>query len=305
MNIELIENLVKSSFNGIKMYRFNHNGKRGYLTQDPFRPYSGLTGALEAATFKGDVSSKRIAKWRDAQIEQFGSVSKHEAHMDSMADYGTFAHSAIVSIWENKEYDFDKDNAREYFMERDKINGVPHNEISVQMRVFEAHKAVCSIMQFIHDEVSDLIAVETMCKSDELSIATPIDMVIKTKKGEIATINLKTSSQIGDHHRNQVSVEMAMWNATYPDFQAVKTGVLRPKDWNLSKTPTYELEYVKDAGERASRWRTKLMMCLTDPDASYMNFKSDTKSFTGIVKIGHNPIIAVKSMEEIFKSQIQ
>jgi hypothetical protein len=302
METEIIQNLLKdSSFKGITMHRVNYNGKRAYIRPEPFKVYSGLTGAIESATFRGDMDSRRITKWREAQIEQFGSVEKHSQHMDAMADFGTYLHMALVEIWNKKEYTFDQDAAREWFMQSDKENGIEHNELSMNMRVFEHHKAVCSLMQFVHDEVSEIIAIETMACSDQYSIATPCDIIYKDKKGIVCNVNMKTSNQIGEHHKNQVSIEKFLWNTTYPELQVQKTGVWRGKDWMLAKgVPTYELVFVPDDAERTNMILRKFDCVLSDPSASYDNFKRETRVFTGTIALGEKPNIAVKTIEQAF-----
>lgn len=305
MENEIIKNLLTSSpFYGVTMHRVNYNGKRCYILPEPFGVYSGLTSALEASTFRGDMDSRRITKWREAQIEQFGSVEKHSQHMDAMADFGTYLHMALVEIWNTQKFEFNHDKAREWFMESDKENGIEHNELSMNMRIFEHHKAVCSLMQFVHDEISEILAIECMAYSDEYQIATPLDIIYKDKKGVVCNVNMKTSNQIGNHHKTQASIEKFMWNATYPNLQIEKTGIMRGKDWMITKVPTYELVFVNDYDERLKNALRKMECVLSDPDSSYANFKKETRVFTGTIKLGEAPKISIKTLQEAFEESM-
>ena len=160
-------------------------------------------------------------------------------------------------------------------------------------------------MQFVYDEVSEIIAIETMACSNEYKIATPLDVVYRDKKGVLCNVNIKTSSQIGNHHRNQVSFEKYMWNLTYPEMQIEKTGIIRPKDWKIDKVPTYELEFVKDDAERVASLCEKFGCVLRDPDASYDAFRRETRVFTGEIELGGKPQIAIKTLQEAFEESME
>lgn len=145
-----------------------------------------------------------------------------------------------------------------------------------------------------------------MAFSDELSLATPCDLIcrVKEKKGEkVVSLNIKTSEQFGLHHYEQVAVEMHLWNNTYPDFQVDATGLLRPKDWNLKKgVPTYEYVLL-DADEQKSIFesaRKRLLLCLADPESTYLNFATELPVFSGLTKAGEAPKIVNKTLEEIY-----
>lgn len=298
---ELIQNLLKdSSFKGIVLHRAQFQGRRCYINPDPFKVYSGLTSAMEAATFKGNMEAKRLDSWRLDQVAQMASVEKHEQHMDAMATFGTKTHEALVDIWRTKEFVFDQEAAREYFMESDKKSGIPHNEGTVTKRVFAFHKAICSLMQFVYDEVSEIIAIETMACSDQYSISTPCDVIYRDKKGVLCNVNIKTSNQIGEHHRNQVALEKWLWNTTYENDQVQKTGVLRFKDWLITKVPTYELEFVKDDAERVNNWLRKFDCVLAEESSTYANFNKQTRIFEGKIKLGEAPKIVTKTIEQAF-----
>ena len=148
-----------------------------------------------------------------------------------------------------------------------------------------------------------------MAKSDDLCIATPIDIVCRIKeKGKERTvaINIKTSSQIGDHQREQCAIEKLLWNETYPELQVSATGILRPKDWNMKKgLPTYEFELLDEQTEysMATDARQRLKLALLNPNSTYLNYPNNITVFTGVTELGQAPQITTKTLEEIFTEQ--
>lgn len=307
VEIELIENLFKKSkIETITMQRVNAMGRRMYATRNPFKMYSGITGALGSATFSGNIEKKRLNKWRDKMINHLGSIEKQEAYLGSMADFGTLTHECIVRVWEQGNIDFDSENeyAENFFIQSAKKNNIEVNMEVVQAQVYEYGKSVASLMQFLHAEVEELYCVESMCYSEELIIATPVDIVCKLKNGKTATINIKTSSAIGDHQREQVAVEKYLWNLTYPNCQAEITGIIRPKDWSEKKgVPTYELEFLKPEQEHLllNSALNRLRLCLNDENSTYANFPNNIPTFTGVCAMGDMPRIEYKTMEEYLK----
>lgn len=305
-NVE-IRNLLLSGFKTIHMNRINVNGKRMYVVAEPFRAYSGLTGALSAATFKGHQDEKRLSKWRDKMVDTLGREGQ-EAYLSSMADFGTLLHECTVKIKEygGLNWQEEKEYAEAFFEASAKQNGLVPNYGIIRAQVFEYQKAAASVMQWIYDCVTDIYSIEGMCKSDVLGIATPIDMVckVKEKKSEcVVTINLKTSGQLGNHHREQVSVERYLWNETYPELQAQKTGLLRPKDWSVKKgIPTYEFELLDEETERKyfTNAYKRLMLVKEDEQSTYLNFPNNILTFTGETKLGESPKLEVKTLEQIF-----
>jgi hypothetical protein len=264
--------------------------------------FSGVTGALEASTFKGDIAARRLTSWREMQVQTFGTVEKADAALDAMADFGTYMHEALVEIWQTQMYDFNSEKTREWFMESDKKLGIPHNEAVVTQKVFEAHKAIAALMQFCYDEVADITAIETMCYSEHYKIATPVDLVGVLKDGKKVSLNMKTSKQISDHQLDQASMEAMMWNSTYPDHQVDYTGIWRPKDWNISKKPTYEFKLLgsKEIGERLAMILPRLTACMANPDSTYANFDREVRIFTGKIKLGEAPQIVTKTIKQAF-----
>ncbi len=300
---EEIKNLIKKGITTVILSRINWGGWRLYAMRDPFKVYSGLTGALAASTFKGNVESKRLGKWRDSMISKLGGKETQESYLNSLADFGSLTHECIVRIWDNKKLDwgYEQDYAYKYFENSDKSNGIPVNDSVIRKRVFEYCKAAASIMQFIFDEVEEIFAVEGMAFCDKLQIATPIDLCVRLKRkgNPIVTLNLKTSEQFTDSHRTQVAVEKYLWNETYPEYQATATGLLRAKAWSLKKgIPTYELEIVEDKPS-LEKVLPRLLLCKEDVDSTYLNFPKDTILFTGETKLGEAPKMISKSLEEL------
>jgi hypothetical protein len=142
-----------------------------------------------------------------------------------------------------------------------------------------------------------------------LKIATPIDLFCscrQTEKGGFAntTINIKTSSQISNHQMEQIACEQYMWNNTYDD-KADFTAIVRTKDWNEGKSPTYEYKYMDSemAGKLAKMAYERLYLCLNSPASYFPNPVS--RSFEGETKAGEMPIIVCKTLEQEWKSSAE
>lgn len=303
IDVEVVENMLKIG-NYEKMYRVNFNGLRLYIREEPFKYYSGLTGALAASTFKGDPDDRRLKKWREGMIDSFG-VRNANDFLDMTADFGTLLHTALVTIKNTGQIDWseERDRAFAYFVECYRKKLLEPSLKVIKQQVYEYQKHVASLLQFIHDSVQEIYAIETPARWEFLQIATPIDLFCKCKqtpKGEFkpTTINLKTASAISRHHFEQVSCEMQMWNETYEDAPAEFTAVLRTKDWTEGKTPTYEYKYLdaEKASEIALFAAKRLELCLAG-DSSYL-YEPQSKVFQGITKIGEQPEIITKTLEQ-------
>jgi hypothetical protein len=301
-NIELIENMLKiGDYN--KMFRVNYNGLRLYIQEEPFTYYSGLTGALSAATFKGDPEYKRIKSWREGFVDNFG-VKNANDYLEMTADFGSLLHTAGVTIKNNGciNWNEEKDHAFEYFVQAYREKMLEPDLRVIKKITYEYQKHVASLLQFCYERVQEIYAIETPVKWDDLKIATPIDMFCsckQTDKGSFAntTINLKTSSQISKGHMEQIACEMEMWNLTYPK-KADFTAIMRTKDWAEGKTPTFEYKYIDEEAAKniAQKVKERLLLCLNS-DASYFPDPTN-KSFEGITKIGEQPVITIKSLND-------
>lgn len=299
---EAILNLFKKGMQTFPMYRINIANNRLYASTEPFKIYSGLTGALACVTFKGNTEAKRIVKWRDKMVEHLG-FDGQKAYLNSMADFGTLVHECIVRAWTQGKlnWDVEKEYAENYFRESAIQNGIEINELVVSQQVFEYCKNAASLMSFLHTEVSELYAVEGMAMSDNLEIATPVDIFCKLKTGQKATLNIKTSSQIGDGHREQVSMEKFLWNVTYKETADV-TGIIRPKDWNIKKVPTYELEILKPDLEKKflDSALGRLLLAKNDENNTYLNYPKEQMVFRGETQLGDTPKIETLTIEQLF-----
>lgn len=298
---EQISNLLLSGMQTIPMFRINYLGKRLYCQEKPFKVYSGLTGALSCVTFKGNVESKRVNKWRDKMIDHLGREGQ-EAYLQTMADFGTLTHESIVRAWKDGFLDWkaEQEYAENFFRESALANKIEPNEMIVRQQVFEYCKAAASLLTFLHAEVSELYAVEGMAKTDVYNIATPVDIYCKLKSGKTATLNIKTSSQITDSHREQVAVEKFLWNETYANAEV--TGIIRPKDWSMKKgQPTYELEILKadDETRYIKSVTSRLAIAMNDENNTYLNFPKEVSMFSGKTKLGETPIIETRTMEQV------
>lgn len=301
---ERIDNLFKEGIKTILMYRINAGGRRLYCTTEPFKLYSGLTGALSSATFKGNVDDKRLGGWRDMMVQQLGSLEKQQAYLSTMGDFGTLVHECLVRINKDGSLDWkwEQEYAAGYFEASARNNGITPNSNVIRAQVYDYCKAAASLLQFVYENVVEIYSIEGMAKSDQLEIATPIDLTckVKTKKGDkVVTLNLKTSNQIGDHQREQVVIEKHLWNETY-QLKADFTGIVRTKDWR--KTPTYEYELIAEEDEKIILDNTmkRLILAKDTPNSTYANFKNSIPVFTGVTKAGEAPKIEYKTLEEIF-----
>lgn len=298
MKTEKIDNLLKK-FNTIPMYRVEWGTWRIYAVTDPVKLYSGLTGALENVTFKGNLDNRQLDGWRKTMIDNFGR-QQQEGYVQATADFGTLCHEVLVRIHNEGKLNwaFEYEYAEKYFEQSAISNGMIPNKNIIDKQVFEFCKTAAALMVFVHENVEEIYAIEGMCKSDEYEIATPIDMVCKLKDGQIVTINLKTSSQLNDKHREQCVMEKYMWNLTYPDLQADRTALLRSKDWNLKKVPTYEFELI-DEGKMLENVLSRLKIAKSSPKDTYLKFPREQVMFVGETSFGEVPKMETKKIEEI------
>jgi hypothetical protein len=306
--IETIENMLKIG-NYSKMFRVNYNGLRLYIQPEPFVFYSGLTGALSAATFKGDPDFKRLKGWREGMIDSFGAKNADD-FLNMTADFGTLLHTALVTIKEKGCIDWaeEKERAFNYFIGCYRAKFLEPNVKVIKQQAYEYQKHVASLLQFVYERVHKIYAIETPVKWNDLRIATPVDLFClcrQTEKGEFkpTTINLKTSSAISKHHMEQISCEMLMWNETYgADQPAEFTAAMRTKDWTEGKTPTFEYKYLnrEQSSEIALNAAKRLELCLNS-EATYL-YEPKNKTFTGVTNIGEMPVIETKTLEEEWKS---
>lgn len=302
-NIEEVKNLVNSN-KYLKLFRVNHNGLRLYINPQPFTYYSGLTGALERCTFAGNDEKRRLEGWRASMIDSFGKKQTDD-YVQMTADFGTLLHMALVIIKEKGAIKWNeiKEAAEAYFIGAFKEKEILLNQITLRKMVYEYQKHVASLMQFIYERVSEIYAIEAPAIHEGLRIATPLDIVCEcrqTDKGEFfdTTINVKTSSQISKHQLQQIAMENLMWNSTYEqkcDF----TAIIRTKDWNESKIPTYEYKYLKpeEITQILNSVLKRLEFCLNDEDSTYYP-SVISKSFSGETKLGEKPIVIEQSLQE-------
>lgn len=310
VELEPIRNLIQSSIPTIIMTRASYQGKRAYIQDDPFRVYSGLTGALSAATFKGNMDNKRLEKWRDTMVNKLGSIEAQEAYLNSMSDYGTAVHEALVRIKMDGKLNwaYERDYAHEYFVRSAHKNGLVPMMGVIEKQVFEYCKSIASLMHFVFENVTEILAIESMAKSDVLQISTPIDVVAKLKTGDTASINIKTSNAVGDHQLEQVVLEKLLWNTTYPDYRVQKTGVFRSKDWMIKKgIPTYEMVFVNPEDEKKILEDAvgRLKMCLNSEKSTYANFPSYVQIFEGETKAGEMPRIVMRTIEQLYRESAE
>lgn len=303
-SVEEIKNLAgNESF--LKLFRIDFQGLRLYIQPEPFRYFSGLTGALGKSTFKGDPAERRLQGWRESMIDSYGKANA-DNYVSSAADFGTLTHEALVTIKEKGKivWSEERDRANAYFSDMYMSQGQIPNAKIIQKMAYEYCKHVASIMQFVSERVQTIYAIETAAIWDEMLIATPIDFVCEcrqTPKGDFedTTINIKTSKQVTGHHLDQAACELVMWNDTYSEIALCEnTAILRTKDWTEGKTPTYDYKYLKgqDAFERVAPIIERLKLCLKS-DATYYP-EPTFKKFTGETKIGDAPVIDVITLEQ-------
>ncbi len=95
----------------------------------------------------------------------------------------------------------------------------------------------------------------------------------------------------------QAACEMIMWNNSYDNREAEYTAILRTKDWNEAKIPTFDYKYLgfDEALQKSSEAYSRLSLCLKT-DASYFP-EPKSKQFVGSSKLGELPSIEIKSIE--------
>lgn len=304
-NVELVKDLTgKGEFK--QLYRINFNKLRLYIQNKPFNYYSGLTGALSSATFRGSQAEKRIQKWREGFIDN-SSKADLDNFMDLTATFGTHLHEALVTIKEKGAIDWaeERDKAEAVFIHQHGVLGIAPDPVTINRMVYEYQKQVSSMMKFIYERVQEIYAIETPAIWSKTKIATPIDFVCLCKNTPKApfkktTINIKTSKYITDHHLKQGACELVMWNETYSkNYLCEHTGILRTVDYREKTGPSFDYKHL-DLGkaiEVSSQIQKQMLLCLEDRDATYYP-EPNYKRFEGVTKVGEDPIIKHMSLEE-------
>lgn len=300
MKADLIKNMTSGNYR--VLYRTNGGGMRWYFDIDPFVHYSGLTGAMEKSTFKGDQDARRLDSWRSGFIDSFGEKAQKD-YVEMTAEFGTLLHMALVTIKEKGKLVWleEKDKARYYFEDIFLAQGRPIDERLISKMVFEYCKHAASLLQFIHERVSEIHAIEVPAICERLKIATPIDLVCTarpTPKADFVKmcVNLKTSSSITAHHLEQSAMEAMMWGETYNDMAV--PAILRTKDFR-GNAPTYDFKVseadVSDLMERMS-------LCLKGKSSYW--YEPTFEEFMGETSLGEPVNIRSISLEEKMKGLI-
>lgn len=300
MKVDLIKNMTAGDY--LRLYRTNGGGMRWYFYTNPFKHYSGLTNAMDKSTFKGDQDARRMDSWRSGFIDSFGEKAQKD-YVEMTAEFGTLLHMALVTIKEKGKLVWleEKDKARYYFEDIFLTQGRPIDERLVSQMVFEYCKHAASLLQFIHERVSEIFAIEVPAICEGLKIATPIDLVCTarpTPKADFVKmcVNLKTSSSITSHHLEQVAMESMMWNETYGE--KLTPAILRTKNFR-GDSPTYDFKVseadVSDLMERMS-------LCLKGKSSYW--YEPTFEEFMGETNLGEPVNIRSISFEEKMKGLI-
>lgn len=296
--VEKVKDLTGKS--DLVLYRINYRGRRIYIRPDPFAYYSGLTGAIEASTFRGDPGYKQIDRWRNRMIDMYNK-RETDAYVQTTAEFGTLVHESLVYIKEHGKIDWglERDKAEAMFTDQlMKVNLIPDPKF-ISDAVFEYQKHVASVMAFIDERVEEIYHIEVPAIWEDVKIATPIDLVCKCRqtpkgKAEDTVINVKTSSQITDHHIEQVAAEMHIWSLS--NVPVSYSAILRTKDWKSKPTYGYKSLYFEDVAHIIHLLYDRMEICLNTkasyyPDPVY-------PSFVGETKVGETPQIINKNLEE-------
>lgn len=300
---EPIINLVKGKENlFLKCKRINFRGQRIYVFDNPKKIYSGLTGAIEKTQFKSEGS--HIKTWRENLID-LTSKEFVNSYVETTANFGTRVHECLVTIKEEGEIDFDYEGkiAEENFRDQMLQNNIHYDIIDTilpkMVEEFKFHLA--SLMQFVYERVTEIIAIETICKWEEHQVATPVDMYCMCKqtpegKPKKSVINVKTSNKITSHHLDQVACELSMWNETYKDFEAEHCGILRTKVYK-GENPTYDYKYqtIEESLLRSDFVSRKLKLSTFRKETDYRP-KTEYTFLSGKIKLGETPIKNVKNI---------
>lgn len=320
--IEEVSNLLKIG-NFKRLFRVNYQGQRLYVDPEPFSYYSGLTGALSASRFQGDMGGKILGKWRDKMIENYGK-SGLDNYVGMTAEFGSLVHTALVDIKNDGKviWSEQREKAEAHFEQEYRKRFSVVDPSLIKQMAYEYQKHVASIMQFIYERVSEIHAIETPAVWQDLKIATPIDIVCdcrQTPKGDFyrSAINIKTSNQISNEHLEQVSVELAMWNETYGEKPVVAkedggtsymerqemfcdyAGILRTKDWREDKAPTFEYKGLsrEDTSDYVTEAHARMYLALLSKTASYYP-EPTSKLFVGETIPGQAPEVLVTTLEQ-------
>lgn len=229
-----------------KVYRVEIGAGRHYRNEGG-QTFKSITTFLDSTM----PANRFLQKWREAKIEELGTVQAATEFVTATADFGTGLHIAVADYCRNGFVDWVQFEtwAFEWFI------GMGLKEHGLFAAVEELTKDFASMLAFIHEYQVKILAVEIPVFSTD-GYATLIDLVVEmnelcyTEKTPIenrkrirAAINLKSGKKgFFDVHLFQLIGERRAFNETYAQscgFEIVEVFNLAPTDWR--KEPSYKL----------------------------------------------------------------
>jgi hypothetical protein len=243
VNIEAVEAVFASSeFNAKaaflqteKIFRTSVGSRRFYQRSEG-QTYLSLT------SFLGCVEPNKpfLNHWRIEKALELGSARKADEFVNCTAEYGTALHIIIGEFIRKGSMNIEevKNYAIDYF------TSLNWSFATVQAATSLFLKDFLSLAQFLHEKNAVVYGIEIPVWSDELMIATCIDLIVELDfngKRQKAIINIKSGRQITDSHALQLAGEKILYNSllggTFGQIDLVF--ILAPNDWR--KKPTYKL----------------------------------------------------------------
>jgi hypothetical protein len=215
-------------------------GERFYINNEN-RTYRGATYLADLVQGISP-ENKHLQSWRKDMLKKIGSEGLDE-WMRNVADFGTLDHEAFNSLL-NGELTFQKlSEMVSSFLE---TSEVPKKSFSKVLQ--KASKDILAFRAFLVAHDVKVYALEQMVFSDELGVATPIDVVCTLNidgKMYWGLVNIK-SSENAQNHLTQCAIEYMCARTSILEHMLnisklpVKVLTLRPVDWKGS--PKFELK---------------------------------------------------------------
>jgi hypothetical protein len=286
-----------------KIFRVDVGAGRHYRNEAG-KTFKSITTFLDAVM----PVNRHLQKWREAKIEELGSVAAAREFVDATADYGTALHIAVAEFCRNGRVSWADFNEWAFMQIASSVKLSGH---ALHAAVEELTRDFAAIVRFLHDYECKVIAVELPVFSRH-GFATLVDLVVEmndkrytektpTEKRRriVAAGNLKSGKKgFYEAHVFQLCGERMALNETYA--RALGTSVtevfnIAPTDWRTE--PDYKLKMQTAAiDEGGISEQFDMLVDLAKARGVLGEPKKTFTVFEGVTEYGQDPAQNMKNL---------